>query len=52
MIRKLKVYIINQYALNIMNQNLVNKSNKLLKLDYNTIMNLKKRNNLELFNLN
>lgn len=48
-IRKIKVHLF-KYALKIINQNFEKKSNKLLKLDYHTIMNLKQSINLDLLN--
>ena len=49
MIRKIKVHLF-KYARDIINQNFEDKSNKILKLDYSSIMCLKRSTNIELFN--
>lgn len=49
MIRKIKVHLF-KYIRDIINQNFEDKSNKILKLDYSSIMCLKRSINLELFN--
>ena len=49
MIRKIKVHLF-KYARDIINQNFEDKSNKILKLDYSSIMCLKRSTNIDLFN--
>jgi len=49
MIRKIKVHLF-KYARDIINQNFEDKSKKILKLDYSSIMCLKRSVNLDLFN--
>ena len=49
MIRKIKVHLF-KYARDIINQNFEDKSKKILKLDYSSIMCLKRSTNIDLFN--
>lgn len=50
MIRKIKVHLFNKYFIELFNQNLEDKSLKLLKLDHEFIKCLKRSINVELFN--
>lgn len=50
MVNKIKIYSLNHYLRDLINQNFKDKAKKILKLDHESIKCLKQNTNLELFN--